>query len=87
MADEEIASLLCDGAPCRDVLLADPDIGPVLRRASTRTGGGGGEAVVAATAVVEEEDGPEDGDDILDAALEASEVFTPGAAGGGTNGR
>eukprot|EP01043_Picozoa_sp_COSAG02_P006611 COSAG02_NODE_190_length_30025_cov_22.989875_9_plen_495_part_00 len=63
LADPEITILLSEGAPARDVLLSDPDIGPVLRRASGR---GGREAVLA-----------QDGDDILDAALEASEMYTP----------
>ena len=66
LADAEIATLLSEGAPAREVLLSDPDIGPVLRRAS---GGGGREGETEALA--------QDGDDILDAALEASEMYTP----------
>ena len=71
--DAEITLLLSEGAPGRDVLLADPDIGPVVRRALPGP---------AAGAQDRAESGAEDGDDILDAALAESEVYIPSAPEG-----
>lgn len=81
LADAEIALLLSEGAPGRELLLSDPDIGPVLRRASAAFPAGvGGGATGRRDTTAHEEDGR---DDILDAALAASEIYTPAPPRGG----
>lgn len=79
LADAEIALLLSEGAPGRELLLSDPDIGPVLRRASAAFPAVGGGAAGRRDTTAH----TEDGDDILDAALAASEIYTPAPPRGG----